>query len=399
MEFAYTPRLAELKDRARALTEKIIPFELECEQNNGLSAESHAVIKAAVLEAGLQAINTPVEFGGAGLSVLEQVVVQDELGKLTNALWDAVWRPANPLAHATPEQRERYLIPGARGDRRDAVAISEADAGSDFSAAKTTATPDGNGGYIINGEKWFVTVGDVADYLIVLAYVQPDNSPTMFLVDVPSPGVSITNVPRFTHTFVYEHPEFTFKDVKVGPEAVLGGIGEGLELTRDWFTEERLMIGARTIGAAERALTLAVNWARERVQGGDTLINRQLIQGMIADSVCDIATNRALTHQVAWEFDQADPNNAEQRKTLHAKAATVKLAASEASNRVADRAVQIFGGRGYIRDYPVERLWRELRVDRIWEGTSEIQRLVIANETKKRGLEKLLSFPYATDGE
>ena len=392
MEFAYTPRLAELKDRARALTEKIIGFEDECERNNGLCAESHASIKAAVLDSGMQAINTPTEFGGAGLSVLEQVVVQDELGKLTNALWDTVWRPANPLAHATPEQRERYLIPGARGDRRDAVAISEADAGSDFSAARTTAMPDGKGGHVINGEKWFVTVGDVADYLIVLAYVQPEHAPTMFLVDVDTPGVKITNVPRYTHTFVYEHPEFTFTDVHVGPETVLGGVGAGRELTRDWFTEERLMIGARTIGAAERALTLAVDWARERVQGGEPLINRQLIQGMIADSVVDITTNRAYTHQVAWEFDQPDSGDPDQRKTLHAKAAAVKLAASEASNRVVDRAVQIFGGRGYIRDYPVERLWRELRVDRIWEGTSEIQRLVIANETNKRGLEKLLSF-------
>jgi acyl-CoA dehydrogenase len=245
----------------------------------------------------------------------------------------------------------------------------------------------------------FVTVGDVADYLIVLAYVEPEHAPTMFLIDRDTPGVKITNVPRYTHTFVYEHPEFTFTDVHVGPEAVLGGIGGGLELTRDWFTEERLMIGARTIGAAERALTLAVDWARERVQGGEPLINRQLIQGMIADSVVDITTNRALTHQVAWEFDQADPNDADQRKTLHAKAATVKLAASEASNRVVDRAVQIFGGRGYIRDYPVERLWRELRVDRIWEGTSEIQRLVIANEANKRGLEKLLSFPYQADAK
>ncbi len=395
MEFAYTARLAELKNRARTLAEKIMPFEDECERNNGLSAQSHASIKASVLEAGLQAINTPSEYGGAGLSVLEQVVVQDELGKLTNALWDAVWRPANPLAHATAEQRERYLIPAARGDRRDAVAISEAGAGSDFSSATTTATPDGKGGYIINGQKWFVTVGDVADFLIVLAYIEPEHAPTMFLIDVATPGVKITDVPRYTHTFVYEHPEFTFTDVHVGPETVLGGVGAGLELTRDWFTEERLMIGARTIGAAERALTLAVEWAKDRVQGGQPLINRQLIQGMIADSVVDITTNRAYTHQVAWEFDHAAPTNADQRKTLHAKAATVKLAASEASNRVVDRCVQIFGGRGYIRDYPVERLWRELLVDRIWEGTSEIQRLVIANETNKRGLSALLSFPSA----
>lgn len=392
MDFAYTPRLVDLKDRARILTEKILPFELECEHNNGLSAQAHATIKTAVLDAGLQAINTPKAFGGAGLTILEQVVVQDELGKLTNALWDTVWRPANPLTHATPEQRERYLIPGSRGDRRDAVAISEADAGSDFSAAKTTATSDGNGGYIINGEKWFVTVGDVADFLIVLAFVEPDHAPTMFLIDSDTPGVKTTKVPRYTHTFVYEHPEMTFTDVRVGADAVLGEIGEGLELTRDWFTEERLMIGARTIGAAERALDLAINWAKTRVQGGETLIDHQLIQGMVADSVADIATNRALTHQVAWEFDNADLSSPSVRKTLHAKAATVKLSASEASNRVADRALQIFGGRGYMRDYPVERLWRELRVDRIWEGTSEIQRLIIANETKKRGLTGVVTF-------
>ena len=396
MDFAYTPRLAELKQTAKNLTTQIMQYEDECEANNGLSAESHATIKQAVLDAGLQAINTPTEYGGAGLSVLEQVVVQDELGKLTNALWDAVWRPANPLSHATPEQRERYLIPDSRCDRRDAVAITEADAGSDPSAIKTSARRDGED-YVINGEKWFVTFGDVADFLIVLAYVEPDHAPTLFLIDVATPGVKITNVPRYTHTFVYEHPEFTFTDVRVGPDAVLGGVGNGYELTRDWFTEERLMIGARTIGAAERALTLALDWARERVQGGEPLINRQLIQGMIADSVVDIATNRALTHQVAWEFDNSDLTDANVRKTLHGKASTVKLAASEASNRVADRALQIFGGRGYIRDYPVERLWRELRVDRIWEGTSEISRLVIANEANKRGLSGLLSFH--TQGE
>ena len=396
MDFAYTPRLAELKQTAKNLTTQIMQYEDECEANNGLSAESHAAIKQAVLDAGLQAINTPTEYGGAGLSVLEQVVVQDELGKLTNALWDAVWRPANPLSHATPEQRERYLIPESRGDRRDAVAITEADAGSDPSAIKTSARRDGDD-YVINGEKWFVTVGDVADFLLVLANVEPDGGPTMFLIDTDTPGVKITNVPRYTHTFVYEHPEFTFTDVRVGPDAVLGGVGNGYELTRDWFTEERLMIGARTIGAAERALTLALDWARERVQGGEPLINRQLIQGMIADCVVDIATNRALTHQVAWEFDNSDLTDANVRKTLHGKASTVKLAASEASNRVADRALQIFGGRGYIRDYPVERLWRELRVDRIWEGTSEISRLVIANEANKRGLSGLLSFH--TQGE
>jgi butyryl-CoA dehydrogenase len=290
------------------------------------------------------------------------------------------------LLACTPPQREKYLVPAARGERRDAVAITEEAAGSDPSAVRTSAVRDG-GGYRISGNKWFVTVGDVADFLIVLAVVGPGNAPTLFLVDRDAPGVSIVRTPRYTHTFVYEHPEFAFDNVRVGPDAVLGDVGHGYELTRDWFTEERLMIAARTIGAAERALTLATDWASHRIQGGEPLINRQLIRGMIADSVLDIAVNRAFTHQVAWEFDQG-----RDRKTLHARAATAKLAASEASNRVADRAVQIFGGRGYMRDNPVERIWRELRVDRIWEGTSEIQRLIIANEVAKRGLHGLLDF-------
>jgi acyl-CoA dehydrogenase len=386
VEFAYSPRLAELKQRAADLTAKIMKYEDECEAGNGLPSEALEAIRQDVLASGLQAINMPSDWGGAGLSILEQVVVQDELGKLTNALWDTVWRPANCLRACTPEQRERYLVPDILGQRRDAVAITEPAAGSDPSGILTTATP-GDGRYRISGEKWFVTVGDAADFLIVLANVLPEKAPTLFLVDKDLPGVSIKRVPRYTHTFVYEHPEFSFDDVRVDAGAVLGGIGQGYELTRDWFTEERLMIGARTIGAAERALSLATEWASQREQGGEPLISRQLIQGMLADSACDIATNRALTHQVAWEFDQGGD-----RKTLHAKAAMVKLAASEASNRVADRAVQIFGGRGYIRDYPVERLWRELRVDRIWEGTSEIQRLVIANEISKRGLHGLLQF-------
>jgi butyryl-CoA dehydrogenase len=393
MQFAYTPRLAELKERAVALYDRIVPYEDECEEHNGLPAGAHADIRQAVLDSGLQAINMPEAWGGAGLTLLEQVVVQDELGKLTNALWDCVWRPANALRACSEEQRERYLIPGILGNRRDAVAITEADAGSDPQAIATTATPDGDG-YRIDGEKWFVTVGDVADYLLVLARVQPGGEATMFLVDKDLPGVSVTRVPRYTHTFVYEHPEFRFEDVRVGADAVLGGIGRGYDLTRDWFTEERLMIGARTIGAAERALSLATGWAQERVQGGARLIDRQMIQSMLADSAADIATNRALTHQVAWEFDQGGD-----RKTLHAKAAMVKLAASEASGRVVDRAVQIFGGRGYMRENPVERLYRELRVDRIWEGTSEIQRLIIANEIDKRGLRGLLSFSHIGDFE
>lgn len=389
MDFTYTPEQQDLRTRAQRLTDAIIPFEDPCEQGRGLPPESLAEIRRLTLEHGLHAINMPAEWGGQGLSILDQVIVQERLGQLTNALWDAVWRPANALRHCTPAQRERWLIPAINGDRRDCFAVTEAKAGSDPSLIETVAVRDGDG-FRLTGEKWFVTVGDVADFLIVQALVGEERAPTLFLVDKDTPGVSVKRMPGYMHTFVFEHPEFVFDDVVLGPEHVLGEIGGGYELTREWFVEERLMIAARTTGAAERALTLASDWANERVQSGGPIASHQLIGAMIADSACDIALCRTLTHQVAWEADRGMP-----RKLLHAKAAMVKLTASEAAGRVVDRAVQIFGGRGYMRENPVERLYRDIRVDRIWEGTSEIQRMIIAGEVRKRGLDGLLQYGAA----
>jgi acyl-CoA dehydrogenase len=390
VDFAYTPEQLELRGRARALAEDIMVHEVACEEHNGLPPEVHREVAERVRHHGLNAINMPAEWGGRGLSVVEQVIVQEQLGQLTNALWDMVWRPANALRACDDAQRERYLIPGIRGERRDCVAVTERDAGSDPTAMASTAERT-DSGFRLKGEKWFVTVGDAADYLIVLANVLPERAPTLFLVDKDTPGVRVLRTPRYMHTFVYEHPEFAFEDVELPGDAVLGDVGRGYELTRDWFVEERLMIAARAIGAAERALRAAVEWATERVQGGGPLIGHQLIQGMVADSVVDIATNRALVHQVAWEADRGL-----ERKVLHAKAAVVKLAASEAGGRVVDRALQMFGGRGYMRENPCERLYRDLRVDRIWEGTSEIQRLIVGNEVAKRGLDGVLSFGTGT---
>ncbi len=340
MEFTYTPGQLELRDRANALTEAIIPFEESCEAGRGLDETSLAEIRRLTLVHQLNAINMPTEWGGQGLSVLDQVIVSERLGQLTNALWDAVWRPANALRHCTPAQRERYLLPAIAGDRRDCFAVTEEKAGSDPSLIETVARPEGDG-FRISGEKWFVTVGDVADFLIVQALVGEERAPTLFLVDKDSPGVSVKRTPAYMHTFVFEHPEFRFDEVAVGREALLGEIGGGYELTREWFVEERLMIAARATGAAERALMLATAWAAERVQFGRPIIENQMIGAMIADSVCDVALIRALTHQIAWEADAGMS-----RKLLHAKAAMVKLTASEAAGRVIDRAVQIFGGRG-----------------------------------------------------
>jgi acyl-CoA dehydrogenase len=387
VQFTYTPQQLELRRRAGRLADEIEAFEQPCEEGRGLPPESLARIRELTLDAELNAINMPVQWGGQGLSTLDQVLVQEQLGRLTNALWDAVWRPANALAHCSDEQRERYLIPTSAGNRRDCYAVTEAGAGSDPSLIETVAERHDEGRFLLSGEKWFVTVGDVADYLIVLALVLPERAPTLFLVDKDLPGVRVKRVPAYMHTFVYEHPEFVFDAVVLTEANILGQIGSGYELTREWFVEERLMIAARALGAAERALRLARDYSQERVQFGQPIGANQMIGAMIADSACEIALNRALTYQVAWEADNCLP-----RKQLHAKAAMVKLSASEAAGRVIDRAVQIFGGRGYMRENPVERLYRDIRVDRIWEGTSEIQRLIIAGEAAKRGLDGLLEF-------
>ena len=392
MDFSYTPEQRRLIERVRELYEFIKPFELECEMNNGLSDAVHGLIQRAVLDADLQAVNMPREWGGAGLTTMEQILYHEVLGRLTNALWDTVWRPANALKACTPEQRERYLLPGILGQKRDAIAVTEEHAGSDPLAMTTTAVKRGDK-YILNGEKWFVTVGDVADFILTLAWV--DLKPTLFIVDRDTPGLSVKRTPKYTHTFVYEHPEFLYEDVELGSEQILGEIGQGYDLIRDWFVEERLMIGARTVGAATRAIEESVDFATGRIQGGGPLINHQLIQAMLADMVVDTTGARTLVYQVGDEIDRGELD----RKTLHAKAAVVKLAASEAAGRVVDNAVQIHGGRGYMRDFAVERLYRELRVDRVWEGTSEIQRLIIGNEIAKRGVDALLAFPSAQSAD
>lgn len=389
MDLTYTDAQLSLKQTARELASSIMGYEEQCEAEDGLPPDALEVIKKSTLAAGLNAINMPVKWGGVGLSILDQVLVQEELGRLTNALWDTVWRPANALKACTPDQLERYLIPAIHGERRDCYAVTESGVGSDYASIETTATP-ASGGFRLDGEKWFVTVGDVADFLIVMAVVLPERSPTLFLVERDATGVSIERTPRYMHTFVYKHPIFRFEGVLAGAESVLGGIGRGADLTREWFVEERIMIAARALGGAERALLEATEWAKTREQFGRRLIDNQMIQAMLADCAVEIATNRAFTYQVASEADAGMP-----RKLVHAKASMAKLSASEAAGRVIDRAVQIFGGRGYMREYAVERLYRDIRVDRIWEGTSEIQRLVIANEITKRELGPIVS-PWST---
>jgi alkylation response protein AidB-like acyl-CoA dehydrogenase len=261
--------------------------------------------------------------------------------------------------------------------------VTEADAGSDPSGISTTAVAT-DAGWRLSGEKWFVTSGDVARVLIVMALLVDgaDRLPTLFLVEPGAPGVEFVDSPRFTHNYPHGHPTIRFTDVEVGPDAVIGGVGNGEALQRAWFTEERLGIATHGLGAMWRLLDETTEWALHRVQGGRRIMDYQGISFPLADSATDATLGRLLALQVAAMVDAgADP------KLIHAKASMAKLFVSEAAGRCADRAVQAFGGRGYLRSNVAERFNRELRVDRIWEGTSEVQRLIIARALERRGVE------------
>jgi acyl-CoA dehydrogenase len=390
MDIRLSPGDAELQERARAFTHDVLlPLEQECEDNDGLSPESHAKAKAAVLEWGFNAINHATQDGGQGYDLFQQVLIEEQWGHATGALWDLPWRPSIPLKVATEAQKAEYLRPACRGDRRDAYAITEAGAGSDPTMVETSARRDGDG-WILNGTKWHVTSGDVADFLLVHAHAEGDPAkPTVFFVDKDLPGVRIARTPKYMHTFVFEHPIFDLREVHVGGDKVLGDVGQGYELTKDWFVEERLMIGARTVGAATRALDLSLTFANTRVQFGGPIVEHQAIEFMLADMAAELMAAKSMLYRVAWQAGRGGVS----RKELHALASAVKLVCSETAGRIVDRAVQIHGGRGYMREQPVERLYRELRVDRIWEGTSEIQRMVVGNELRKRGSGAYTGWP------
>jgi alkylation response protein AidB-like acyl-CoA dehydrogenase len=372
----------ELKARARRFAETVLfPHEIELEIDGHLPEATKAKLKQAVIDHGFNAINQSKEHGGQGLSIFQQTLVNEELGKATGAMWAAAWHPATPLRLGTKEQIRDYLVPSCQGKRRGAFAITESGAGSDPRRVQTRADRR-NGRYYLSGEKWFVTSGDVADYMIVHAHVDGDpDKPTLFLVDKALPGVSVKRIPKFMHTYLFEHPEFVFENVELDDSKMLGKAGQGFELTKDWFVEARLQIAANCLGAAIRAAEIANTYAAERVQFDRPIRDFQAIEFMLADMAVEIMAAKSMVYRVACEIDRGLD-----RKLVHARASAVKLYSSEMAGRVIDKAVQILGGRGYMRENPVERLYRDIRVDRIWEGTSEIQRAIIGGQIKKRGL-------------
>jgi len=384
----FTPEQLDLRERARRFVEEIlIPNEELAERSGGkIPDELKQRIKREAIEARLSGGLHSPEHGGQGWTKTEWFLVEEQLGRSTNALSWHMPGAYNVLASGTPDQIERYLKPALRGELHDAYAVTEAEAGSDPSRIATTARKT-DAGWVIDGEKWFVTYGDVAAVYIVMAnaLVDGEQVPTLFLIDREAGGIEMVDDPPFSHTYPHGHPTIRFTGVEVPEDAVIGGLGGGDDLQRAWFTEERLGIAARGVGSMWRLIEDATAWALEREQGGSRIMDYQGVSFPLADSAADAAAGRLLALEVARLADSgADP------KIVHAKASMAKLFVSEAACRCADRCLQIFGGRGYMRTNVAERFYRELRVDRIWEGTSEIQRLIIARALERRGVERTL---------
>ena len=386
MDFQLSPQLKALQHKVRQfVNEELLPLEVEVELADGrLDPAVRARLQTKARALDLNGFALPREMGGQGFSWLEQVVVSEEIGQVTNGLGFVIPDPAIAFTVATPEQVERYVRPACQGKRQDCYAITEPGAGSDPSHLETTAMRDGDD-WVLNGEKWHVTFGDWADFAIVQAATDPTigDGNTLFFVDLDSPGVEALDHPRYMHHFIAAHLKLALRNVRVPNANVLGEVGQGLSLSKEWFRRERIMIAARCVGAAERLIREASQFAQERVQFGQPISEYQAIQFMLADSLTETWAARLMTYAVAQAADEAKTEA--EVKLVHAKASMAKLYASEMVGRVADRAVQIFGGRGYMRENVAERYYREVRVERIWEGTSEIQRIIIAYSLYKRG--------------
>jgi acyl-CoA dehydrogenase len=387
MNFQLSPELKTLQSKVRQFVNtELLPLEVEVELADGrLDPVVRTRLQAKARELGLNGFALPKTMGGQGFSWLEQVVVSEEIGQVTNGLGFVIPDPAIAFAAATPEQIERYVRPACEGKQQDCYAITEAGAGSDPSQLETTAVLDGDA-WVLNGEKWHVTFGDLADFAIVQAATDPDvgDGNTLFFVDLDSPGVEVIGHPRYMHHLIAGHLKIALRNVRVSQANVLGEVGQGLGLSKEWFRRERIMIAARCVGAAERLIREASEFAQSRVQFGQPISDYQAIQFMLADSLTEAWAARLMTYAVAQAADEAKTED--DIKLVHVKASMAKLYASEMVGRVADRAVQIFGGRGYMRENVAERYYREVRVERIWEGTSEIQRIIIAYSLYKRGV-------------
>jgi acyl-CoA dehydrogenase len=378
MDFALTEEQRMIVDTTRAFVEtELYPHEAEVERTGELREDLRQELKQKAIAAGLYAANMPAEVGGAGLDTLTWVLYEKELGRANYALhWNCVARPSNILMACAGEQREKYLLPSVRGERTDCLAMTEPGTGSDVRGMKCFARKDG-GDFVINGTKHFISHADVADFVILFAATGEEETPrgrkkliTGFLVDKGHNGFTVREGYRNVSHRGYKNCILEFVDCRVPATAVLGEVHKGFEVANEWLGATRLQVAATCVGRAERALDLAKRWAVERVQFGQQIGKFQGVSFKLADMATELKAAWLVTLEAAWKYDQGTVQDMDM--------AMAKLKATEMLAMVADEAIQIHGGMGLMADLPLERIWRDARVERIWEGTSEIQRHIIS---------------------
>lgn len=379
MEFGLSHEQQLVVDTVRSFVEQeLYPLEDEVERSGRVPEALGRGIQDKVLELGFYAPNIPEEFGGGGLDTLTFTLLERELGRAAMALSVFWGRPSNILCAGTAEQRERYLLPCVRGEKIDALAMSEPDAGSDIRGMKTFARRDG-ADYVINGTKHFISHADIADFVITFAATGEDETVrgrkkriTCFLVDRGTPGFEIRPGYNSVSHRGYHNNILVFDDCRVPAAQALGEEGAGFDLANVWLAATRLTVAAMCVGRARRCFDLCVEWAANRRQFGQPIGKFQGVSFKLADMQTWIDAADWLTLAAAWRLDQ----NLDANRQI----AEAKLYATEMLGRVTDEAVQIFGGMGLMDDLPIERFWRDARVERIWDGTSEIQRHIIARD-------------------
>lgn len=356
---------------------ELYPHEAEIEETGVLRHDLRDRIKAKAIEAGLYAANMPAEVGGAGLDTLTWVLYEKELGRANYALhWTCVARPSNILMACEGEQRDKYLFPAVRGEKSDCLAMTEPGVGSDVRGMKTFARQDGDD-FVINGTKHFISHADEASFVILFAATGEEETPrgkkkliTAFLIDMGTPGFTVRPGYKNVSHRGYNNCILEFNDCRVHKSQVLGEVHKGFEVANDWLGATRLQVAATCIGRAERALDHAKQYAVDRQQFGQQIGKFQGVSFKLADMALELKAAELLTLEAAWKFDNKTVTDMDM--------AMAKLKATEMLAFVADEAIQIHGGMGLMSDLPLERIWRDARVERIWEGTSEIQRHIIS---------------------
>ncbi len=379
MDFGLNHEQEMVVDTVRSFVEKeLYPLEDEVERTGQVPLELGREIQQKVLELGFYAPNIPEEFGGGGLDHVTFTLLERELGRASMALSVFWGRPSNILCACNDEQRARYLIPCVKGEKIDALAMSEPDAGSDVRGMKAMARKDGDD-WILNGTKHFISHADVADFVIVFVATGEEETPrgprkkiSCFLVDRGTPGFEIRDGYQSVSHRGYHNSILNFDECRLPASQMLGQEGGGFDVANTWLAATRLTVAAFSVGRARRAFDLALNWSAERKQFGQKIGKFQGVSFKLADMITEIDAADLLTLSAAWQLDQgADANRA---------ISQAKLFATEMLARVTDEAIQIHGGMGLMSDLPLERFWRDARVERIWDGTSEIQRHIISRE-------------------